>query len=117
MNIIQHVENNFNNYKQLNDTFVGTKSDGTKMYAQQGERWAIFNDKAERKYNLPAIIDAANKGSLNLGGGVNANIVNLDNSGVEKGINKLVQQGKTETYTYGNKRVVKRGNLTKIYHS
>lgn len=96
------------------DTYFGTGKDGKRRYAEKGETLAIFTRKARQKYDLHNMIAQMNKGDLKLGENNNTNIINIDTSRMERGIDKLVDSNKKKTYIVGDKLIIEEGSTKKI---
>lgn len=105
------------------DTFVGKTSKGD-GYAERGESVGIFTAKATRRYkpDLRKLVNAANSGTLEqliirderARGGIPIFNNNIDTSGVERRLDRLVEQGKSNSYVDSDGNVVTndRGRIT-----
>lgn len=97
-----------------NDTYFGT-SNGKRMYAQNGERWAIFNNIASRNPELERWINDINKGSLSLRNYGQTQVNIFDTRQMERGIEKVARNTSEKVYYENGKRIVKQGNTTTYY--
>jgi len=98
-----------------NDTYFG-KRNGKKMFAQKGERWAIFNDKATALYgdNLKNWIKQINNREFQQGGNLFVHY-SMNTHNLEKGVGKIVKNTEHKIYQINGKTVEKRGINTTYY--
>ena len=98
-----------------NDTYFG-KRNGKKMFAQKGERWAIFNDKATALYgdNLKNWIKQINNREFQQGGNLSVHYY-MNTHNLEKGVGKIVKNTEHKIYQINGKTVEKRGINTTYY--
>lgn len=86
---------------------------------ERGERMAVFSRSATQKYGsaLEDYINAANKGTLKINGKSNKGnvVVNMSTTKLEKGMNKLVSLNEEKQYFENGKKIIVKGNLTKIH--
>ena len=111
-----------------NDIYLGNQG-GVDQYAEGGEGRAIFSKKSTRKYKsiLPEIVKSLNKGEFEkkFGNSYGMDGMNLMVAGgganlktLEKGVDRLVNQGERRYYTDGNGRVVEvYKNLKRVYNA
>ena len=107
------------------DIPFGVSKDGKSgLYAQRGERWAVFNKTAEGRYNLPEIINSLNNG------GFESSFLSMsaDAAGIpifnvtQNNVNTTVMEGhlkairhQGEEYRSPDGTFVKRGNKSITY--
>lgn len=110
------------------DIYIGTQG-GKAQYAEGGEARMILPRKSTRKYRgvLPDIFQALKTGTFEQEfarqGQAAASVPlvvgtgsNISTTGIEKGIGRLIEQGREKTYTNSaGQLVVQRGNRTTIY--
>ena len=86
------------------------------MFAQKGERWAIFNDKATALYgdNLKNWIKQINNREFQQGGNLSVHY-SINTHNLEKGVGKIVKNTEHKIYTINGKTVEKRGLNTTYY--
>ena len=98
-----------------NDTYFG-KRNGKKMFAQKGERWAIFNDKATALYgdNLKNWIKQINNREFQQAGNLSVHY-SMNTHNLEKGVGKIVKNTEHKIYQINGKTVEKRGINTTYY--
>lgn len=98
-----------------NDTYFG-KRNGKKMFAQKGERWAIFNDKATALYgdNLKNWIKQINNREFQQAGNLSVHY-SMNTHNLEKGVGKIIKNTEHKIYQINGKTVEKRGINTTYY--
>jgi hypothetical protein len=100
-----------------NDTSLGVHG-GRERRVQRGERVAVINDRASKKYGryIDDLINNVNSMRIEkIAQSRNAIVLNMSTHKLEKGINTLVEQGREKVYQMNGKTVREYKNLKQTY--